>query len=218
MKDIIVYGSGGHAKVIIDIIEREEEYKILGLIDDNRKIGESVFGYKILGDKQKLLELKKNIVGGIVAVGDNFTRGQVVANIKEIIPDFCFISAIHPYATIARGVTIGAGSAVMAGAVINSGTTIGEHCIVNSNASIDHDCEVFDYAAVLPSATLGGNVKLGAFSVIALGANVIHGITIGGNTVVGAGSTVLDDLSPNVLAFGTPCQTLRPREFGEKYL
>mgnify|MGYP001315646295 CR=1 FL=1 len=55
---IVIIGSSGHAKVIIDIIEQEGKFKIIGLIDTFKGIGESVLGYKIIGeDKVEELDL-----------------------------------------------------------------------------------------------------------------------------------------------------------------
>ena len=36
-KNIILVGAGGHAKVCIDVIEREKKFQILGLIDNKKK-------------------------------------------------------------------------------------------------------------------------------------------------------------------------------------
>ena len=48
LEPLLVYGSGGHAKVIIDSIEKSGKYRIHGLIDDDEsKKGASVFGYLI---------------------------------------------------------------------------------------------------------------------------------------------------------------------------
>lgn len=45
MENIIVIGSRGHAMVVIDTIEKMAEkqglYKIVGLIDDFRQVGET---------------------------------------------------------------------------------------------------------------------------------------------------------------------------------
>ena len=44
------------------------------------------------------------------------------------------------------------------------------------------------------------------------------GIEIGEHSVIGAGSTVLNNISNNVVAFGTPAKKIRERNRGEKYL
>ena len=58
MKKIVLIGAGGHAKSVIEAINSTKGYKIIGLIDKNKK---SKFEkYKILGN-DKFLE-KKNLI------------------------------------------------------------------------------------------------------------------------------------------------------------
>jgi sugar O-acyltransferase (sialic acid O-acetyltransferase NeuD family) len=211
MKNIVVKGSAGHAKVIIDIIEKEGKYHIVGLLDHLKPKDQKVYGYPILGNAQDLTKLIKehNIEGGIVAIGDNKTRSEAVQRIRDVIPDFIFITAIHPSAAIARGVFIGKGTAIMAGAIINSDSRVGNHCFINTNSSLDHDNVMEDFSSVSPNISTGGYVRIGAFSVINIGANVADRIIIGQHSVVGAGSTVLHDIKPNVLAYGTPARVVR---------
>jgi acetyltransferase-like isoleucine patch superfamily enzyme len=61
-------------------------------------------------------------------------------------------------------------------------------------------------------------VTVGEFTVIALGANLIHGVTIGEHSVVGAGATVVRNVPPYVVAYGTPARVVRPRQPGDPYL
>jgi len=220
MDKILLIGASEHAKVVMDIIEREGKYEILGLIDTYKPAGEDVFGYKILGAEETLISLFKSgeAAGGIVAIGDNWTRHEVAEKIKTLAPDFPFVSAIHPSAIFARGAAIGAGSVVMAGVVVNSDSNIGEHCIVNTKAAIDHDCELGDFSSLAPGVTLGGKVSIGKFSAISLGANVIHGVNIGGQTILGAGAVAVSDIPSFCVAYGVPAKVIRQREVGEKYL
>ena len=102
----------------------------------------------------------------------------------------------------------------MGGAVINSNTTIGEHCIVNTNSSIDHDCKMEVFSSLAPGVTTGGNVYIGEYSAISLGAKIIHNVVIGKHTVVGAGSTVLKNLPDNCVAYNTPAKIVRNRIAG----
>ncbi|GMQ59666.1 acetyltransferase [Vallitalea sediminicola] len=217
MRDIIVFGAGGHAKVIIDIIEKQCEFNIVGLIDPFKEKDENHFGYNIVGNKQDYLVLDK-ISEGIVAIGDNWTRYKMVSLIKDINPMFEFITCIHPYTSIARGVKIGEGSVLMAGAVINSDSIIGNHCIINSKASIDHDNIIGNYVSISPSVTTGGHVRIGDFSGVGLGTNIIQNRFIGNHTVIGAGATVIKDIPSYTVAYGTPCKVVRKRNQGDRYL
>jgi sugar O-acyltransferase (sialic acid O-acetyltransferase NeuD family) len=219
MRNIVVIGASGHAKVILDILERANTFRVIGLLDTFKEPGTEVMGYRVLGTEEEIHELRRShdVRGGIVAIGHNWVRWRMVQRILELTPDFEFVNAIHPSARIARDVEIGRGVAIMAGVSVNPGTRIGDFCFVNTNASVDHDNVLGEYSCLQPNAATGGNVRIGAFSVISMGATVIQGVTIGCHTVIGAGATVLSDIPDRVVAYGTPCRVIRGREPDENY-
>jgi sugar O-acyltransferase (sialic acid O-acetyltransferase NeuD family) len=218
-QSIFVYGSSGHAKVIIDILEKQGEFKIEGLIDDFKTPGTSIFGYNVIGAGSQIFSSKlEHIFGGIIAIGDNWDRSMIVNKIIQLKPDFKFITAIHPSAMIARGIIIGDGTVVMAGAIINSDTTIGEHCIINTKASLDHDNHLGNFVSIAPGVTMGGDVAVGDYSALSIGATVIQKIDIGVHCVVGAGSVVVKNVDSQTVQYGVPAKFIRKREIGERYL
>lgn len=220
MEKIVIIGASGHAKVIIDIVEKEKHFAIVGLLDMSRKPGDTLLGYPILGPEESLPEFQAvfGITGGIVAIGDNWIRNKVVEKMRKIQPNFQFVSAIHPSASIGKNVEMGAGTVVMAGAVINPDSKIGRFCILNTRCSLDHDGKMGNFSSLAPGVITGGNVHIGAFSAVSLGANIIHGIKIGAHSVVGAGATVLEDIPDHAVAYGVPAKVTRERKKGEKYL
>lgn len=220
MNNIVIFGTSGQAKVILDILEKSSKYSIAGCIDDFKEKNSSFLDYKILGKTEDIPYLIKqnNLIGGIIAIGDNWVRKNVAEKIMSLDPSFNFINALHPQAQIGKNIQLGRGIAIMAGAIINPDSTIYDHCIVNTNSSLDHDSIMEEFSSLAPGVTTGGNVKIGKYSAISLGANIIHGITIGDHVVVGAGSLVLEDIPDSVVAYGSPAKIIREREKGEKYL
>jgi sugar O-acyltransferase (sialic acid O-acetyltransferase NeuD family) len=210
---IFVIGASGHAKVVIDIVERQSLWRIVGLIDTYKGPGTEIMGYAVLGCESCLPDLmaKHGVDATIIAIGDNRIRHQVALRVASVAPSLAFVNAVHPSARIARDVEMGKGVAIMAGVTINPGTRVGDFCYVNTNASVDHDNVLDPFSCVQPNAATGGNVRLGAFSVLAMGATVVQGISVGADTIVGAGSTVLDDVPDRVVAYGTPCRVVRSR-------
>lgn len=215
MADIIIYGAGGHAKVIVDIVEKTGIYTIVGLVDDTGST-DKLINYPVVKDISFFIE--KGIKSGLVAIGDNWQRSRVVATILAKCENFEFISVTHPSVNLARDVLIGAGTVIMAGCSLNPYTDIGSHCIVNTNSSIDHDCKINDFASIAPGVTLGGNVTIGDFTAIGLGASIIQKIEIGSHSVIGAGSVVVKNISSNCIAYGNPCTVVRNRANYESYL
>lgn len=220
MSDIVVYGASEHGKYTIDIVERAGEHSVVGLIDDAAAPGTEVYGYRVLGSGHELISLQDEygFVGGVVAVGDNYVRSRIVDRVSQIAPDFEFVTAIHPFTSIGREVSVGAGTVMMAGVVVNGSSSVGRHCFLATNSSLDHDSTMSDFSSLSPGVATGGNVQLGAYSAISIGACVLHGVSVGAHSVVGAGSTVTRDLPEHVVAYGTPCRVVRPRKPGDRYL
>lgn len=216
VNSIVIFGSGRQVRPIVDIIRAQRKFRILGLIDRLGKASD--LGLEVIGSDDDLPRLKKDVFGGIVAVGDNPLREQIATRALSLVPGFRFISAVHPKAHISSDVTIGPGSAIMAGAIIGPGSSIGAHCIINTNASIDHDGVMEDFSSLAPGAVTGGNVHIGARAAVCLNASVIHRIKIGQDAVIGAGSVVVRDVPPRVVVFGSPARIQRKRKPSEPYL
>lgn len=220
MKNIIIIGASGHAKVIVDVIEKQSLYKISGFVDSARALGESVSGYQVLGTETDIPALTKahTIEGFIIAIGDNTVRSVVANKIKSISPHAEFISAIHPHAVIGKDVKIGEGTVVMAGAIINPRSRVGSFCIVNTKASLDHDSSMGDFSSLAPGVTTGGNCHIGEFSAVGIGATLKHGVEIGAHSIIGGAAMVMQDIEPFTVNYGVPCKKIRARAKGEKYL
>jgi sugar O-acyltransferase (sialic acid O-acetyltransferase NeuD family) len=210
---IFVYGASGHAKVVIDAVERERKYDIALLVDDNPNLeGKSVYGYSKICGREDLIDRAKRakIKAGIVAIGNNSGRERLASWLAG--KGFGFVTVVHPSATIARGVSIGAGTVILPGAIVNSDTTIGEHVIINTGATVDHDCAIGAFSHIAPGAHLCGTVIIGRNGFICAGATIVPNRSIGQNVVVGAGSTVIQDIPSDVTAVGSPAQILDQRK------
>lgn len=220
MENIVLFGGGNQAHYTIDIIKKENKYNIVGIIDSVSDVGSEKFGYTILGRQENLKNLieEYDIHGGLISIGDNWSRYLVYNQIIKLVPNFNFINAIHPSVIIGDNVELGIGITAMAGCIFNPKSKIGNFTFFATGAQIEHDNEICDFASVSAGSITGGYVKLGKFSAITLGVTVIDRLEIGENTVIGAGSLVLKPLPDNVLVYGNPAVVIRNRSLGEKFL
>lgn len=205
---LVVFGAGGHAKVVIDIIEQQADYEIAGLLDDDpRHRGSRFFGYPVLGTRADLPALfSAGLHHAIVTIGDNASRAAVAALLHR--DGWQFASAVHPRASVGRGVKIGPGSVVMAGCVVNADACIGAQVIVNTGATVDHDCRIEDAVHIAPGCHLCGGVSVGQGSLLGAGSTVTPGVRIGSRVIVRAGSTVLRDVADEARVSGVPARPL----------
>lgn len=220
MKKIVIVGASGHGGMVLECIEKDGKYCVLGFLDSYKKKETSYCGYNILGTEQDLPQLiaEQNLFGVIIAIGNNWTRKKMMDKLIAITPNLNFITVIHPNAVISKRVEIGKGTVIMQGVLVNSNAKIGNFCILNTNSSLGHDGAMEDYSSISSGVCTGGNLMLGEFSAISLGVNIIENITIGAHSVIGAGSLVLNDVMENTVVFGSPAQLIRHRSAGEPYL
>ena len=209
MKEIVIIGAGGHAKVVADIIlkrktDLNEDIKIKGFLDDNYNENQNkkIFKIPIIGKLEKINDLADKDIKFIIAIGNNKTRERIANKYNKVK----YYTAVHPQAVIANKVKIDEGSVVMANVVINSYSEIGKHCIINTGSIIEHDNSINDFVHISPSVTLAGGVRIGKRSWIGIGSNIIQGKNIGFDTIIGAGSVVLKNIGNNEKAFGVPCE------------
>ena len=212
MEDIIVYGAGGHGKTVIDMIEEQGLYRIVGVLDDHEDGADELLGYPVIRNGEKIDHIIRQVYGGVVAIAENHTRSRIVSKIEAISPEFDFVNIINPVVSISRHAKLGQGIVIMFGVRIGADATIGGHCVICSNSTIAHDSDIGDYVFVGTQVGCSGSVAIGAHSYVLSGSVIINNTTVGHHTVVGSASNVLNDLPSNVVAYGNPAQVVRTRE------
>lgn len=204
---VIIYGAGGHAECLIDIIEKQGEFIIAGLIDDKTPRDSSLLDYAVLGDQSALSKLHKaGITKAFVAIGDNRIRKAKTTLLLKT--GFDMITAIHPFSSIGRNTSLGLGTCIFHGAVIDPCVRIGPGVIINKRAVVGHDAVIDDFVHIAPGVNCGAGVRIGKNCLVGIGATVIPHLTIGHDAIIGAGSVVIRDVPPHTTVVGVPARTL----------
>ena len=203
---IIVFGSGGHAKVVVEaILARTPDREVVLLDDAAEAAGRSIFGIAVSGGRQKLAALSGSPV--VPAIGDNQARSDLLAWLGE--QGHALEAVVHPNAVVAPSVQLSPGAFVSAGAVIIAEARIGEGAIINTGATVDHDCVIGQAAHVGPGVHLCGNVQIGARTLVGVGSSVRPGIRVCDDVIIGAGSVVVQDIDSAGTYAGNPARALK---------
>jgi len=191
MKEIILIGSGGHCRSVIDVIEQEGKFKIAGLIDKSDSIAEEIIGYPLIGNDQDLEHLTHKYKYAHIAVGQiksSSLRKNLFTRAKEL--GFLLPTIISPRAYIAKNTNIDEGSVVMHDAIVNVNVRIGKNCIINSRALVEHDSVIQDHCHISTNATINGGVEIGEGSFLGSGSVTKENIKVDAYSFVKAGSVV----------------------------
>ena len=189
MKEIILIGGGGHCKSVIDVIEQESQFVIVGIVDKPELFGNDVLGYPVIGSNSDLESLAKIYTYALVTVGQiKLPSLRIKLFNLAIETGFTLPSIISPNAYVSQHASIGSGTVVMHKALINANTTIGDNCIVNSKALVEHDCRISEHCDISTNATINGGVVVESGCFIGSGAITKESITIKKGSFIKAGS------------------------------
>ncbi len=194
MKKIILLGGGGHCKSCIDVIESENKYKIIGIIDKKKKF---LLNYKVFAENYINKKLIKNNYA-FVTVGQikNYkVRVKLFNRLKYL--GFKIPSIISPSAYISKHAVIGKGTIVMHGAIVNAGAVVGNNCIINTNSLVEHDVVIGDHTHISTKATINGGVVIGSKVFVGSHSIIKNNISIGECSIVGAGLYIKKNLQKN---------------------
>ncbi|NQX90958.1 MAG: acetyltransferase [Flavobacteriales bacterium] len=200
MKKAIVFGAGGHARVIASMLVNEvseitfveHEPTAEGVVEESAILG-NIDAYR---DHQFY-----------IGIGSNTVRSKIYKRLSDL--NIVVANCIAKNAFIAHDAHLGNGVVVCPGSVVGSKAVIGNNTIINTLSSVDHDCVLGDHSQVTAGVTFGGTVTTGVNCFFGVKSAVIPGINIGDNSVVMAGSVVYKDVPERVMVGGNPARLMK---------
>ena len=195
---LIIFGCGGHAKAVLDVVLYNGEYKEIIFVDENAKENETILDFPVI----KNYTITKEDV--FIAVGNNEKRMQLGKKYYKNL-----VSIVSKKAYIGKNVTIGKGVFVAHNAQVGIMSRISDFCIINSSASLVHECVLAETVFIGPNTTLCGKVHIGNNSFIGASATIIDNIKINKNITIGASTVVIKDLIKEGIYVGNPARFIK---------
>ena len=167
----VIYGAGGHAAVVADLVSLQGG-RVEVFFDDQLKEIQGTLSKPYTDEIHPEAPL-------LIAIGNNTVREKVAGSVSHK-----FGTLIHPSAYVAKDVELGEGTVVLANAVVQANAKIGKHVIINAGVCIDHDAVINDFVLVYPNSYVGGGAVLEKKVLVNAGAVILR------NAVVKAGAEV----------------------------
>ena len=191
-KPIIILGCGGHALSIIDLITKNKNYEIIGLVGKNNDLGKNILGYPVIGTDEDLSNLRSKVDNAVIAIGqikNSELRHKAYKLLK--LCDYKIPKIISNNAYVSSHASVDEGSSIGHQAMINAGTSIGKCCILNSKSLVEHGCSIGDFCHLSTGVLINGDVKVGNNCFIGSGTVIREGVIIPCNSVIGAGKCIM---------------------------
>lgn len=210
MEDIIIYGAGGMAKEVAQLIEDinavKPQWNIVGYIDDIKgDCGEYINGYRILGSGEVLRRVKAptNVV---LAISSPAAKETIYNKIKDY--ELKFPTLIHPSARIGKNSQIDSGSIIGIDCIVSVNVHIGRHVFLNMRNVIGHDALIGDFCSCLVNCIIAGDVKVGMGSLLGSNCVIMEKKKIGSKVKIGMGSIVDFDVKSDYVVLSRPSKSM----------
>ena len=196
MKDITLFGAGGHCFAVTELIKSTEDYNPIIILDDS-PTEKNILGIPIRKYNKKLFSPKSLCI----SIGNNKNRKKIANLFSVEFPTFK-----HSTAVIYPSVNIGKGSVIMPSTVLDADCKIGDFCIVNNNATVSHNVIINNFVHVAINVAIAGGVTIGEGVLLGAGSVILPNIKIGKWAVIGAGSIVTKDVPDYGIVYGNPAK------------
>ena len=189
MKNLVIFGAGGHAESLIDIVMNHSDWQVSSIIGKDVDLGKKIREFRVNLSEDNLntefLNETKYALIGIGQIGLDKRRYNLFKKIEKY--SLIFPKIVSPLAYLSKDSEIGNGSVLFHNSLVNANVKIGNHCIVNSKALIEHGCKIGDFCHISTGAIINGGVKIGNGSFIGSGAIIREGLNLPDNTIISAG-------------------------------
>lgn len=207
---LLIYGAGGLAKEIYDLIMRsmpdrwEKIYFIDDFIDEAPcYLSESIKASSI----SRLFAGHMDEVEGIVAVGEPAYREMLAQKLETV--GIKLATVIDRTAIISPTAKIGEGTIICERATIHADVDIGRGALVQPFCVIGHDIKIGDYSVMGTHSSPGGESIFGNKVYVGMHATLKEKLTIGDGAVIGMGAVVYKDVNPGMTVIGNPARVTR---------
>lgn len=207
MEPIILIGGGGHCLSCIDVLELENVFEIVGILDTSDKIGNSLLDIKVIGNDDDIPRLAgkyKNFLITIGQIKSSEKRVRIYETVKKYGGNLPVV--ISPKAYVSPSAIINEGTIIMHNALINAKAVIGKGCIINTGALVEHEVSIGDFCHISTHAIVNGQVSVGKNSFIGSNAVIANNVSLPEKIILAAGACILKTPEKTGIYIGNPAR------------
>jgi sugar O-acyltransferase (sialic acid O-acetyltransferase NeuD family) len=184
---------------VVDLVESLGAFRIVGFIETSPDCGTRDLRY--LGSDDAWVDIRADIpdLKIALAIDHPASRARLFQHYEAAA-----IELRSTAAYVSPRAVVGEGSIVQRGVTIMPHAYIGTACKLNVNCTVHHDAKIGAFSTLAPGSQVLGNVTIEERVYIGAGAVIRQRCRIGEGAIVGAGAVVVEDVPPGAVVVGVP--------------
>ena len=198
---IYIFGAGGRAKLIKEVLIRKgEKLKNIQLIDDRLK--------KYKNSSYLIKNFKKKIDKLYMGISDPKLQEKKLLYFKAKLKNINNDPLIDPSVTLKSNIKIGKNVIILENTSIGPDVHLGDNVFVGSQTIINHDCYIKKFTTIGHGSNLAGNVRIDEYCIIGISATFKQNTIVEKNVKIGSGSNIIKRCKKNSTYIGNPAKKL----------
>ena len=206
MKDLIIFGSGGHSRSAVSLANSMDQWNILAIVDFNfNGKNEYIYNVPVKSFGQVINKINPSKTNVFIAIGNNIDRFNTYKKIEKY--NFSYPNLIHPLAFLDPTSEIGMGNYIGQFSNLGAYSKIGDFNIINTYSNLEHEVSIVDFNQLSPGSIICGRSSLKCKTFMGANSVIIDKLKIAANTTIGAGAVVIKDIEfPGKTYIGVPAK------------
>ena len=210
--DVAVFGGRGGGALAAFTLDRLAAagagVRCLGFLNDFEAVGTRIGGHPALGSfaSWRNLSPATRFIAPLHKAKEMVRRAEIIRGLN--VPRHRWATVIDRQAIVAGDVSYGVGFFAAPTARVMCGSKLGDHVAVRGGSQVSHDVTIEDFVLVGVNVVLCGYVTAREGAHIAPGALVLDGVTVGRYSVVGLGAVVIHDVPDGAIVAGNPARVI----------
>jgi sugar O-acyltransferase (sialic acid O-acetyltransferase NeuD family) len=217
MTDIIVFGVGKIAEVVVCLLEAQSGLTVKGLTCDRAFVtGQEKHGRRLIPFDEIEAAFPPATHRMLVAIGyHDLNRVRADRCREAMAKGYELVSWISPAAQIPATSSFGANCVVMPGAALQPYSRLGDGVFVWDNSVVGHHATIGDYCWLASNCTISSAATLGERCFVGVNAAIGHNLDVGSDSFISAGAVITRSTEPGgvYIAGDTPRYRLDSRRF-----
>ena len=193
MKKVIIFGTGGFAKIIYLYLQKDPAFNIIAFTANEQTIKEKtldnlpIIPFETIEEKYSPDEYEMFIALGYTDM--NRKRAKFFKEAKY--KGYKLISYIHPSNIINDGFQIGENCFIFENNVIQPFVKLEDNIIIWTGNVISHHTTIMSHCFIVSHVAIAGNTVIEPYCFIGINATIRNSIRIAKDCIIGAGTVIL---------------------------